>query len=135
MINFILSNYTLSDFISRLNVARRKHLKSIIIKPSRIVFSLLKIFEEMGIIRGYIMLEDYNIEVLLKYGNSRCAFSDLKVVSKPSRRVYADMLTLRKLKEIYASDVLVISTSDGIMLDVDCLKYNKVGLVLLRIVF
>lgn len=128
-------NYTLSDFISRLNVARRKHLKSIIIKPSIVVFSFLKIFEDIGIIRGYFILENYNIEVLLKYHNSRCAFTDLKVVSKPSKRVYVDMLMLRKLKEFHASDVLILSTGSGIMLDIDCLRYNKPGLVLLRVIF
>lgn len=129
-----MTNYILADFIARLNVAKRKHLKTIIIKPSIIVFSLLKIFEDIGIIRGYFIMEDYNIEVLLKYGNSRCAFSDLQIVSKPSKRVYVDMLKLHKFKEIYSSNILILSTSDGIMLDVDCLKYKKGGVLLLRII-
>ena len=111
-----------------------KHLKTIIIKPSNVVFSLLKIFEDIGIIRGYFILEDYNIEVLLKYGNSRCEFTDLKVVSKPSKRIYVDMLRLNKFKEIYASNILIISTNEGIMLDIDCLKRNIGGVLLLRVI-
>lgn len=127
-------NYTLSDFIARLNVAKRKHLKTIIIKPSNLVFTLLKIFEEIGIIRGYEVLEDYNIEVFLKYSSSRCAFNNLIVISKPSRRIYVDLLKLHKIKEKYASNILILSTDSGFMLDIDCLKKRKGGLVLLRIV-
>jgi len=126
-------NYTLSDFISRLNVAKRKHLKTIIIKPSNLVLSLLKIFEEIGIIRGYSLLDDYMIEVYLKYGSSRCAFSRLAVISKPSRRIYVNMLNLHKMKEFYAGDILILSTSNGFMIDTDCMKYRKGGLVMLRI--
>jgi ribosomal protein S8 len=128
-------NYTLSDFIARINVARRKHLKSIRIKPSKIVLSLLKIFEEIGIIRGYYILEDINeIEVLMKYANSRCVFNNLIVVSKPSRRIYANMLNLRKLKEKYAGEVLILSTSKGFLIDVDCFKERQGGVVLLRVI-
>jgi ribosomal protein S8 len=127
-------NYTLSDFISRLNIAKRKHLKTIIIKPSNLVFSLLKIFEELGIIRGYSLLDNYKIEVYLKYHSSRCAFQNLIVVSKPSKRIYVNMLKLYKMKEFYASNILILSTDKGLMLDVNCLKYKKGGLVLLRII-
>jgi len=127
-------NYTLSDFISRLNVAKRKHLKTIIINPSNLVLSLLKIFEEVGIIRGYTLLDNYKIEVYLKYYNSRCAFSNLIVISKPSKRIYVDMLRLHKMKEFYASNMLVLSTDKGFELDVDCLKNRRGGLVLLRII-
>jgi ribosomal protein S8 len=127
-------NYTLSDFISRLNIAKRKHLKTIIIKPSNLIFSLLKIFEELGIIRGYSLLDNYKIEVYLKYHSSRCAFQNLIVVSKPSKRIYVNMLKLYKMKEFYASNILILSTDKGLMLDVNCLKYKKGGLVLLRII-
>jgi ribosomal protein S8 len=127
-------NYNLADFIARLNVAKRKHLKTIIIRPSNLVFSLLKIFEDLGIIRGYSILENFNIEILLKYNNSRSAFTDIKIVSKPSKRVYVNMLKLHKIKEIYAGNILILSTSKGFMLDIECLKQHKGGIVLLRIV-
>lgn len=130
-----MPNYILADFIARLNVAKRKHLKTIIIKPNRMIFSLLKIFEEIGIIRGYYILENYDIEILLKYGNSRCAFTDLKIVSKPSKRIYVDMLKLNKLKEFYAESIFIISTGDGLQLDIDCIKKKRGGELLLRIVF
>jgi len=130
-----MSNYILSDFIARLNVAKRKHLKTIRIKPSNIVFNLLRIFEEIGIIRGYFVLDTYEIEVLMKYSRSRCAFSNLKVISKPSKRIYVDMLKLYKLKELHTGSVLILSTSKGYMLDINCFKECQGGVVLLKINF
>jgi len=127
-------NYTLSDFIARLNVAKRKHLKTIRIKPSNIVFSLLKIFEEIGIIRGYYVLDTNEIEVLMKYSSSRCAFNNLIVLSKPSRRIYVNMLNLYKLKELHSGSILILSTSKGYMLDINCLKERQGGVVLLKVI-
>ena len=128
-----MQNYIISDFISRLNIARRNKLKTLIINPTKIVLELLNIFEKLGIIRGYIMLDNYKIEVMLRYHRSQCAFKHLTVMSKPSKRIYVNLLKLHKYKEKYAGDVLLLSTSKGLMLDADCLKINQGGLLLLRI--
>lgn len=128
-----MNNYLLADFVARLNVAKRKHFKTIRIKPSNIIFSLLRIFEELGIIRGYFILETYEIEILLKYTSSRCAFSKIEVISKPSKRIYVDLLNLNKLKERNAGSILILSTSKGYMLDIECLKERLGGVVFLKI--
>ena len=128
-----MPNYIISDFISRLNIAKKNKLKKIILTPSKVVLELLKIFENLGIIRGYIVNEDYKVEVMLRYSRSRCAFQHLTVISTPGRRIYVDLLNLHKYKEKYCSDVLLLSTSKGLMLDVDCHKYRQGGLLLLRI--
>jgi len=128
-----MPNYLISDFISRLNVARKNRLKTIIITPSRIILEILKIFENLGIIRGYYFLDDYKIEIILKYNRSKCAFMNLKVLSKPGKRIYVNLLNLHKLKEKYPNDILLLSTSKGLMLDIDCIKTQISGLVLIRI--
>lgn len=128
-----MPNYIISDFISRLNIAKKNKLKTIILTPSKVVLELLQIFENLGIIRGYIVNEDYKVEVMLRYSRSRCAFQHLTVISTPGRRIYVDLLNLHKYKEKYCSDVLLLSTSKGLMLDIDCQKYKLGGLLLLRI--
>jgi len=129
-----MPNYIVSDFVSRINVAKQTKLKSICIKPTKIILALLKIFEELGIIRGYFFLkEDYLVEVYLKYYNSRSVFLKLKVFSLPSKKVYVNLVSLQKLKEKYPSDIFILSTSKGLMLDVDCLEKGKSGMVLLKI--
>jgi ribosomal protein S8 len=128
-----MPNYIISDFISRLNIAKKNKLKTIILAPSKVVLELLKIFEDLGIIRGYLVTENYKVEVMLRYNRSRCAFQHLTVMSTPGKRIYVDLLNLHKYKEKYCSDVLLLSTSKGLMLDVDCQKYKQGGLLLLRI--
>lgn len=128
-----MTNYTISDFIAKLNIARRNRLKTIIITPSKIIFELLDAFERLGIIRGYMINNENKVEIMLRYHRSKCVFNHLIVVSKPSRRIYVNILNLRKFKEKYSSDILLLLTSKGIMFDYNCEKNNLGGLLLLRI--
>jgi small subunit ribosomal protein S8 len=128
-------NYTISDFISKLNIARKNRLRTIITRPSRMVFELLGILENLGAIRGYHIVEDSVVEVVLKYSRTRMAFTDIKVVSTPGRRIYVSVLELYKLKDRYPSEIFVLSTSEGLKLDIECIKEQLGGLVILRISF
>jgi small subunit ribosomal protein S8 len=130
-----MPNYTISDFISKLNVARKNRSKTIMTKPYRIVFELLAILESLGAIRGYHVVDDNSIEVVLKYDRTKMAFTDIKVVSTPGRRIYVSILELYKLKDRYPSEIFVLSTSEGLKLDIDCLRERLGGLVLLKISF
>jgi ribosomal protein S8 len=128
-----MNNYTISDFISKLNIARRGRLKTIIVRPSRIVFELLKIFESLGVIRGYHIIDESCVEIMLKYQYSKCVFTNMKVVSTPSRRLYASVLQLHKIKDRHPSEIFILSTCYGLKLDIDCLKERQGGLVVLKI--
>lgn len=128
-----MNNYTISDFISKLNIARRGRLKTIIVRPSRMVFELLKIFENLGIIRGYYIIDENCVEIMLKYQYSKCVFTNIKVVSTPSRRLYANLLKLYKIKDRYPSEIFILSTCYGLKLDIDCIKDRQGGLILLKI--
>lgn len=128
-------NYIVSDFIAKLNIARRNKLKTLIIIPTSKILELLDAFEKLGIIRGYIINDEYKIEIMLRYYRGKCAFNQLFVVSKPSKRINVDLLKLHKFKEKYSSDVLLLLTSKGLMFDNDCLKYRLGGQILLRISF
>jgi len=130
-----MPNYTISDFISKLNVARKNRSKTIMTKPSRMVFELLGVLESLGAIRGYHVVDDNSIEIVLKYDRTKMAFTNIKVVSTPGRRIYVPVLELYKLKDRYPSEIFVLSTSEGLKLDIDCLKEQIGGLVLLKISF
>jgi len=126
-------NYVISDFIAKLNIARKNRIKTLIINPTKIILELLDSFEKLGIIRGYSIIEGKKVEIMLRYHRSKSIFNNLIVTSKPSRRIYINMLGLRKFKEKYSSDVLLLSTSKGLMFDHNCQKQNLGGLLLLRI--
>ena len=129
MVNFIIA-----DFVARLNIAKSQHMKSIIISYSKIILTLLKMFEDLGIIRGYFVLDQYKIEVYLKYNQSKSVFSNIKIVSKPSRRVYVDMIKLKKFKNKYEGEILIMSTNEGYLFDLECIRRNIGGEIVLRII-
>lgn len=64
------------------------------------------------------------IEVVLKYKNDMPAMSDFRIVSKPSRRLYAGYGELKPVKQ--NSGVSVLSTPEGIMTNKEARK-QKVG--------
>jgi len=124
-------------FLSKLNIARQGHFVSIKVEHTTLILKFLQMFEEIGIIRGYhILPEENKIKVMLRYvAGSFNIFYKIVQVSKPSKRVYVDIMHLIKLKEKESgNNIYIISTSYGIMFDSECLIYKTGGEVLLKIV-
>lgn len=71
------------------------------------------------------------LAVKLKYENGVGAINDIKLVSKPSRRMYAGKRKLKSVKSGYG--VSVVSTSKGIMAGDDARKAGVGGEVLFEI--
>ena len=123
-------------FLSKLNVARQGHFVSIKVEHTAMTLKLLEMFDEIGIIRGYhIKYSENKIKVMLRYvTGSFNIFIKIKQVSKPSKRIFVDMMRLQKLKEKGGNNIYIISTPRGIMFDSECLLNNIGGEVLLKIV-
>jgi len=124
-------------FLSKLNVARQGHFVSVKVEHTAITLRLLEMFDEIGIIRGYHILPLENkIKVVLRYiTGSFSIFYKITQVSKPSKRIFVDIMHLIKLKEQESgNNIYIISTPCGIMFDSECLLHNIGGEVLLKIV-
>ena len=123
-------------FLSKLNIARQGHFSSVRVEHTVITLRLLQMFEKVGIIRGYhIKYSENKIKVMLRYvTGSFNIFIKIKQVSKPSKRIFVDIMHLQKLKEKGGNNIYIISTSYGLMFDSECLLYNTGGEVLLKII-
>ena len=88
-------------FLSKLNVARQGHFVSVKVEYTAMTLRLLEMFDEIGIIRGYHILPLENkIKVVLRYvTGSFNIFFKITQVSKPSKRIFVDIMHLIKLKE------------------------------------
>jgi len=64
------------------------------------------------------------IDLKLKYNDGKGAIQDVRILSKPSKRVYASYKDLRPIRQGYG--LLVLSTPKGIM-DGKVAKKQKVG--------
>ena len=125
----------LSDVISRINVARRSHMKSILIPNANLARKLMFLFEEIGLIRGFLIIEhSSNVEVMLKYNRSQSVIHEIKQVSKPRKRVYASLIKLKHIKENGNKIIYIISTNKGLLLVYECLKLGICCEFLLKII-
>lgn len=64
------------------------------------------------------------LEITLKYNNGIGAIEDLKILSRPSRKLYAGYKDIRPVRQGYG--LLVLSTPKGIM-DGKAARKEKVG--------
>jgi|ERR1700710_285712 len=124
------------NFLSKLNIAKQGHFVSVKVEHTVITLRLLQMFEQVGVIRGYHLLPVENkIKVMLRYvTGSFSIFFKLKQVSKPSKRIFVDIMHLIKLKEQGGNNIFIVSTPYGIMFDSECLLYNVGGEVLIKII-
>lgn len=128
-------NYLIADFISRINIANLSRHSLVIVPLTRMNLNLLNMFDKIGIIRGYMVNENYNIVVYLKYSKSVKIIKKLQLVSKPGKKKYVSIIKLKKIKDKYAANnILILSTSKGFLFDIDCLRENIGGEVILRII-
>jgi small subunit ribosomal protein S8 len=92
----------------------------------KICESFLKILWQEGFILGYkIDSKDPNLlKIFLKYRGGRPAINSLKVISKPSRRIYFSSKQIWKIDS--NKSFIIFSTSKGLKTILDCKKL-KIG--------
>jgi ribosomal protein S8 len=84
-----MNYYNLSDLIIRLKLAYKNHLISVKVLKNKFTIQFLDILFRIGIIRGFFILEnENNILVYLKYKNKKAVIFNIRAISKPSKRVY-----------------------------------------------
>lgn len=130
-----MNNCTISKFLSTLNVARKNYFISVKVEYTKINLKLLSMFEDLGIIRGFLIIDNENkIKVFLKYKTGgRNVIINIEQVSKFSKRIYVDILKLKKMKEKHSTVIYIISTINGLVFDFECFEKKIGGEVLLKI--
>lgn len=91
-------------------------------------FAIAKVLEENGFIarveKRTLEKKKNILKITLKYHGKKPAISDFKIISKPSRRLYAGYRDLKTVKRGYG--IAVLSTPEGILTDKQA-KKKKVG--------
>lgn len=128
----------ISDLLTRIRNASLAGHSSTSAYYSKINIAILNLFFEKGYIQSYSYKTFNNpplIHIVLKYKGwwiKKPAFSIIKRISKPGKRIYASYLDFEKkidnLK--YAQGLAIISTSNGIMSHIKAKNYKKGGEIL-----
>ena len=112
---------TISDFFIRIKNAYLVKKDRVVIPFSKIKYEMAKILEQRGFISAIRKkkkvkkggFEQLFLDLKLKYDDDIPSFEDVKLISKPGRRIYLNKTEIRPVREGYG--ILIISTSKGIM--------------------
>lgn len=118
---------TIGDMLTRLKNALDRGHDTVSIPYSKTKTAVLDVIKNRNLITEYTVTTEgikKNIIVTLKYNHGKPAITDVKRISKPGKRVYADYRSIPVVKNNYG--FVIISTSKGIM-DTFTAKKNKVG--------
>lgn len=121
----------ISDFLTRVrNAAKAKH-KRVDIPASRMKKALAQILLDQKFISNFAVLDDGKqgiIRVHLKYNNGKPVIAGLRRVSKPGIRQYRAADELPRV--LGGLGIAIVSTSKGVMTDVQARKENVGGEVI-----
>lgn len=123
----------ISDFIIRIQNGSIRRKLSVKVKNSKYICNILNCLTKQGFIRGY-KLDNYDIEVLLKYKDDRSVINKLIRISKSSNRIYYSYSELQE--NFLKNELLVLSTNKGIFTDKEIIgnQLNLGGEVLFKII-
>ena len=125
----------ISDMIARIRNAQMRMLNNVKIPNSKFRTKILDILKQEGYISGYKSLpNDKNkseLSVDLKYSNGLPVIKEIKIISKPGRRIYVKATSISKIKS--GLGLAIVSTSKGIMSDNDARIKNVGGEIICRV--
>ncbi len=123
------TNYSVGDFFIRVKNAAIAKNKEVSISKNKEIAEIAKCLKKMGYL-DEVESKDDVLKVMLTFKAKRPMVSDIKLISKPGRRVYIKVaeLTSRRGPSSY-----VISTPKGIVSSKEAIKLGVGGEVLAEI--
>jgi small subunit ribosomal protein S8 len=108
-----------ADLLTRIRNANRAYHDSTEVSGSKLKLEIVRILQREGFIKGFEIIKDPKqdrIKIFLRYGPKReRVITDLKRISKPGLRVYADKTRLPRV--LRGLGMAILTTSHGVMTD------------------
>jgi small subunit ribosomal protein S8 len=128
-------NDPLSDMLTRIRNGQSARLPTITALYSKLLESVCKVLADEGFIRGYKVVDTGNnkkeLSIELKYDAGQPVIKEVKRISKPGRRVYAQ---IKGLGQFYNGlGIKILSTPQGVMADHKAKAANVGGEVLCQV--
>lgn len=107
----------IADMLSRIRNAIIADHKELVVPYSKIKTEIARVLREEGYVQDYEITEENKrkgIRIKLKYlKNGTSVITDIKRVSKPSRRTYVDKENIPRV--VAGMGISILSTSHGVM--------------------
>lgn len=123
----------LSNMICIVKVGCNARHLQVVVQNSKLCINVLSVLYKLGYIRGFIVKDQKNVIILLKYINNKPVIRNIAVVSTPGRRMYIKHKKLEKFLARKDSGFLLLSTSKGILTDEESNMFKIGGEALLKI--
>jgi small subunit ribosomal protein S8 len=128
-------NDPLGDLLTRIRNAQLRRKDKVSTPGSRLRAHVLDVLKEEGYIRGYTTTDYGNgrteFEIELKYYDGQPVIKEIERVSRPGRRVYADVNSVPRVAN--GLGVTIVSTPKGVMADHAARENNVGGEVLCKV--
>jgi small subunit ribosomal protein S8 len=125
----------IADYLARLRNATRAKHKYVDVPASRVKAQMSKLLLDAGYLSAVKFIDDNRqgvLRIYLKYTREReSVLNGVRRVSRPSRRVYSPRANLPRVLGGYG--VAIVSTSQGLLTDVECRKRGIGGEVLCEV--
>jgi len=125
----------IGDMITRIRNAQMRKLSYVLIPSSKFRAKILDVLKQEGYILDYTSIADKkykgSFSVNLKYSNGTPVIKEIKRISKPGRRIYAKATSIPRIQN--GLGLAIVSTSKGIMTDIDARNKNIGGEVICRV--
>ena len=125
----------IGDMLTRIRNGQMRTLNNIDVPYSSFRSKILEVLKKEGYIIDFKISEGKNkiksIQVKLKYYDGQPVIKEIKRISKPGRRVYSRATSIPKV--LNGLGLAILSTSKGVMSDVEATKNNLGGEIICRI--
>ncbi|OHB17688.1 MAG: 30S ribosomal protein S8 [Parcubacteria group bacterium RIFCSPLOWO2_01_FULL_40_65] len=124
---------TISDFFIRIKNAYLVKKDRVVIPFSKMKYEMAKILEQKGFVSAIRKkkkvkkagFEQLFLDLKLKYNDTVPLFENVKLISRPGRRIYLNKNEIKPVREGYG--ILILSTSKGIMTGEEAKKMGLGG--------
>lgn len=120
---------TLSNLFSKIKNGYLAKKSKIIQQNSKQSINILNILVKEGFIKSYKINSKNQLDIYLKYKKNKAVITEIKRLSKPGKRLYITNKDLYKKK----TGFYIISTSSGILTDLQAKKLNVGGELICKI--
>ena len=125
----------IGDMLTRIRNGQMRTLNNIDVPYSNFRSKILEVLKKEGYIIDFKISESKNkiksIQVKLKYYDGQPVIREIKRISKPGRRVYSKATSIPKV--LNGLGLAILSTSKGVMSDIEATKNNLGGEIICRI--
>ena len=125
----------IGDMLTRIRNGQLRLLAKVEMPSSTLRLKILEVLKTEGFITSFYIEKKENNKISLivdlKYYEGNPVIKDIKRISKPGRRVYSRAASIHRIQN--GLGLAIISTTKGVMSDIDARKNNIGGEVICKV--